>query len=121
VRGAETASHRGAISAKGKTIAVFGTGADVILSERKFPAGGTDSGFGRALISEFPFGTFAATAKFPIRKWIISGRSVGGLALQTAEYSGTRITALLRAGAESRPVRRPRHRDQQKIPGDLTR
>ena len=37
-RGVDTAAHRGAITGKGKTVAVFGTGVDVLLSQRKFPA-----------------------------------------------------------------------------------
>jgi len=42
-RGVDTASHRGAISAKGKTVAVFGTGVDVIYPQREFAAVGADS------------------------------------------------------------------------------
>ena len=42
-RGVDTASHRGAISTKGKTVAVFGTGVDVIYP-KKFPALEADSG-----------------------------------------------------------------------------
>jgi DNA processing protein len=76
-RGVDTASHRGAIAGKGKTIAVFGTGVDVIypkensrLSEQILSCGG-------ALVSEFPLGTFAAPQNFPIRNRIISGMSIG--------------------------------------------
>ena len=107
-RGIDTASHRGAITAKGKTIAVFGTGVDVIypkensrLSEQILACGG-------ALISEFSLGTFAAPQNFPIRNRILSGMSIGVLVVEAAEYSGTRITARLRARAESRRLRRPR-------------
>ena len=92
-RGIDTASHRGAISAKGKTVAIFGTGVDVIypkensrLSEQILACGG-------ALVSEFPLGTFAAPQNFPIRNRIISGMSLGVLVVEAAEYSGTRITA----------------------------
>ena len=110
-RGVDTASHRGAISAKGKTIAVFGTGVDVIypkensrLSEQILACGG-------ALISEFPLGTFAAPQNFPIRNRIISGMSVGVLVIEAAEYSGTRITA--RCALEQ-------NRDVYAVPGNVT-
>jgi DNA processing protein len=92
-RGVDTAAHRGALEGKGKTIAVFGTGVDVIyprenqkLSEQIVETGG-------ALISEFPVGTFAAPQNFPIRNRIISGLSIGVLVMEAGEYSGTRITA----------------------------
>ncbi|HLH08883.1 MAG TPA: DNA-processing protein DprA [Terriglobales bacterium] len=92
-RGVDTSAHRGALEGRGKTIAVFGTGVDVIyprenqkLSEQIVASGG-------ALISEFPVGTFAAPQNFPIRNRIISGLSVGVLVMEAGEYSGTRITA----------------------------
>jgi DNA processing protein len=92
-RGVDTTAHRGVLEGKGKTIAVFGTGVDVIyprenqkLSEQIVETGG-------ALISEFPVGTFAAPQNFPIRNRIISGLSVGVLVMEAGEYSGTRITA----------------------------
>ncbi len=92
-RGVDTAGHRGAIKAKGKTVAVFGTGVDVIYPrENKKIADGILEANG-ALISEFPLGSFAAPQNFPIRNRIISGMSLGVLVVEAGEYSGTRITA----------------------------
>jgi len=92
-RGVDTFGHKGAIKAKGKTVAVFGTGVDVIYPrENKKIAEGILESNG-ALISEFPLGTFAAPQNFPIRNRIISGLSLGVLVVEAGEYSGTRITA----------------------------
>jgi DNA processing protein len=93
VRGVDTASHRGAISAKGKTHAVFGTGADVIYPKQNSRLSEQILALGGAIISEFPLGTFAAPQNFPIRNRIISGMSLGVLVIEAAEYCGTRITA----------------------------
>lgn len=110
-RGVDTAGHRGAISAKSATVAVFGTGVDVIypkensrLSEQILACGG-------ALVSEFPLGTFAAPQNFPIRNRILSGMSLGVLVVEAAEYSGTRITA--RMALEQ-------NRDLFAVPGNVT-
>jgi len=92
-RGVDSAAHRGALNAKGRTVAVWGTGIDVLypkenekLSERILAAGG-------AILSEFPLGTFPAPQNFPIRNRFISGMAVGVLVIEAGEYSGTRITA----------------------------
>ena len=110
-RGIDTAGHRGAIAAKGKTVAVWGTGVDVVypkenkrLSEQIITLGG-------AVISEFPIGTFAAPQNFPIRNRIISGISLGVLVVEAAEYSGTRITA--RCALEQ-------NREVFAVPGNVT-
>lgn len=92
-RGVDTFAHRGAVSAKGKAVAVFGTGVDVIYPKENSRLADQVLSFGGALISEFALGTFAAPQNFPIRNRIISGMSYGVLVVEAAEYSGTRITA----------------------------
>src|SRR5258707_4520191 len=92
-RGIDTASHRGAVAAKGKTVAVLGTGIDVMYPKENTRLAEQIVALGGALISEFPVGTFPAPQNFPIRNRIISGMSVGVPVVQAAEYSRTRITS----------------------------
>ncbi len=110
-RGVDTASHRGAIEVGGKTIAVFGTGIDVLYPKENSRLAEQILALGGALISEFPVGTFAAPQNFPIRNRIISGMSAGVLVVEAAEYSGTRITA--RCALEQ-------DRDVYAVPGNVT-
>jgi DNA processing protein len=92
-RGVDTAAHRGAVNARAKTVAVFGTGVDEIYPRANKKLAEQIVEFGGALISEFPTGTFPAPQNFPIRNRIISGLSVGVLVIEAGEYSGTRITS----------------------------
>src|SRR3954467_3607745 len=110
-RGVDTFAHRGAVSAKGKTVAVFGTGVDVMYPKENSRLAEQILSFGGALISEFPLGTFAAPQNFPIRNRIISGISLGVLVVEAAEYSGTRITS--RCALEQ-------NRDVYAVPGNVT-
>ncbi len=110
-RGVDTASHRGAIAAKGKTVAVFGTGIDVMYPKENTRLAEQILALGGALISEFPVGTFPAPQNFPIRNRIISGIAAGVLVVEAAEYSGTRITA--RCALEQ-------NRDVYAVPGNVT-
>ena len=110
-RGVDTEAHKGALDARGKTVAVWGTGVDVIypkenkrLAEQILMAGG-------CIVSEFPLGTFPAPQNFPVRNRVLSGMSVGVLVVEAAEHSGTRITA--RCAMEQ-------NRDVYAVPGNVT-
>jgi DNA processing protein len=110
-RGIDTAAHRGAISAKRPTVAVWGTGVDVIYpKENKSLAEQIVAG-GGAILSELPLGTFPAPQNFPKRNRILSGMSLGVLVIEAAEYSGTRVTA--RCALEQ-------NRDVFAVPGNVT-
>ena len=110
-RGIDTASHRGAVAAKGKTVAVLGTGIDVMYPKENTRLTEQIVAMGGALISEFPVGTFPAPQNFPIRNRIISGISAGVLVVEAAEYSGTRITSRLAL---------EQNRDVYAVPGNVT-
>jgi len=110
-RGIDTASHRGAIAAKGKTIAVLGTGIDILYPKENTRLTEQILALGGALISEFPIGTSPTPQNFPIRNRIISGMSAGVLVVEAAEYSGTRITS--RCALEQ-------NRDVYAVPGNVT-
>jgi DNA processing protein len=110
-RGVDTASHRGAVAAKGKTVAVLGTGIDVMYPRENSRLAEQIVALGGALISEFPVGTSPTPQNFPIRNRIISGMSAGVLVVEAAEYSGTRITS--RCALEQ-------NRDVYAVPGNVT-
>ena len=110
-RGIDTAAHKGALAAGGSTVAVWGTGVDVIypkenksLAENILVSGGT-------IVSEYRLGTFPAPQNFPKRNRILSGISIGVLVVEAGENSGTRVTA--RCALEQ-------NRDVYAVPGNVT-
>jgi len=90
--GIDTAAHQGALDAKGKTIAVFGCGVDVVYpsSNRELAKEIESSG---SLVSEFPLGMGTEKGHFPRRNRIISGLSLGTIVVEGHYDSGAMITA----------------------------
>ena len=130
-RGVDTAGHRGAIAGKGKTVAVFGTGIDVIYPKENTRLSEQILALSGALISEFPIGTFPAPQNFPIRNRIISGMSVGVLVSKQPSTAAlvlrpaapwNRIVMSLQCPATS-PTRIPggRTRSSSRVPSWLRR
>ena len=91
-RGIDTFSHMGTLQAKGKTIAVLGSGLDVIyppenakLAEKIVESEG-------CLVSEYIVGTKPLGEHFPVRNRIISGLVSGVVVVEASEKSGSLIT-----------------------------
>ncbi|MGH9471877.1 MAG: DNA-processing protein DprA [Terriglobales bacterium] len=96
-RGVDGDCQRACLEAGGRTVAVLGSGVDIIYpSEHEKLAeqimAGTNGRRG-ALVSELPLGAPPAPQNFPIRNRIISGMALGVVVIEGGEYSGSRITA----------------------------
>ena len=90
--GIDGAAHEAALAAGAPTVAVLGTGADVVYPARHRDLAHRVAAAG-ALVSEFPLGTRAQAARFPQRNRIISGLATGVLVVAAAARSGSLGTA----------------------------
>jgi DNA processing protein len=91
--GIDSAAHRGALNGGGVTVAVMGTGVDIVypaansnLAEQILAAGG-------ALVSQFPDGAVPRRQNFPARNWTMAALSDLVVVVEAAEGSGALITA----------------------------
>lgn len=94
-RGVDSAAHRGAVSAPGATIAVLGSGADVIYPPEHAALAGEIAASGGAIVSELAPGTPPLKRFFPQRNRIISGIARAVVVVEAGERSGSLITARL--------------------------
>jgi DNA processing protein len=91
-RGIDTAAHQGALSGKGRTIAVLGTGINLVTPPENAKLFEQIAANG-ALITQFPFNRPADKQSFPIRNRIVAGMTLGTVVVEANLTSGALITA----------------------------
>ena len=91
--GIDAAAHRGALNAGGVTVAVMGTGVDIVYPAAHSMLAGEILAGGGALVSQFPDGTVPRRQNFPARNWTMAALSDLVVVVEAGEGSGALITA----------------------------
>ncbi len=114
--GIDTEAHRGALAEGGRTVAILGSGVDIIYpsSNRELASRILERG---CLVSEFAMGTKPDPGNFPKRNRIISGMSEGTLVAEAREKGGALITATMALDQNREVFAVPGHADSKKSSG----
>jgi DNA processing protein len=91
-RGIDTAAHQGVLNAKGRTVAVLGTGINIVFPSENAELFERIAASG-AILSQFPFNRTADKQTFPIRNRIVAGMTLGTVVVEANLTSGALITA----------------------------
>ncbi len=91
--GIDAAAHRSAVESGGVTVAVLGSGIDIIYPPAHRSLALEIVRSGGAVISEFPPGTRPEAGNFPVRNRVVSGMTMGTLVVESGEKGGSMITA----------------------------
>jgi DNA processing protein len=91
-RGIDTAAHQGALTGKGRTVVVLGTGINLVFPPENIELFDRIAANG-AIITQFPFNRPADKQTFPIRNRIVAGMTLGTLVVEANLTSGALITA----------------------------
>lgn len=95
-RGIDTAAHQGVLSAKGRTVAVLGTGINIVFPPENLKLFENIAAHG-AVVTQFPFNRKADKQSFPIRNRIVAGMTLGTVVVEANLTSGALITANMAA------------------------
>src|SRR5256712_8917400 len=91
-RGIDTAAHQGALSAKGRTVTVLGTGINLVVPSENAELYERIAANG-AVLTQFPFNRTADKQSFPIRNRIVAGMTPGALRGGSQPTTGAFVTA----------------------------